>query len=358
MFPQNDTERQSKQIGESFSRLLDRRSIRIIELEGNSILAVRLFNQIENVFNAGYRSATLLEAPTIRQFARFLQSDASAPMWSPVVPIQPFGSRPPFFCVHAAGGNVLLYRDLSQHLGDNQPFYGLQFPGLDGEQPLLTRIEDMAALYVQIRTVQLHGPYYLGGYCLGGTIALEMAQQLTNQREEVALLALFDTLNSSKIRPYSIWSKTYHQGERFLFHASNFTILSFKDKVKFFQEKLNTLGSTSNMWRGKLSRRLSASKSESSLLAQISNITDRAAVKYVAKPYPGRITDFRPVKQYSKYLGPDIYWDRLAGGGYDIVTLPVYPAGMLLEPFVEQLAAELKVCMDKAMDTVPTRSLN
>ena len=360
VFPQNDTERQLKQI---WGELLGVRSIGVhqnyFELGGNLILAVRLFNQIENVFNAKLPLSTLLEAPTIRQFARFLQSDASAPMWSPVVPIQPFGSRPPFFCVHAAGGNVLLYRDLSQHLGDNQPFYGLQFPGLDGEQPLLTRIEDMAALYVQeIRTVQLHGPYYLGGYCLGGTIALEMAQQLTNQREEVALLALFDTLNWSKIRPYSIWSKTYHQGERFLFHASNFTILSFKDKVKFFQEKLKTLRSRSNIWRGKLSRRLSASKSESSLLAQIWDITDRAAVKYVAKPYPGRITDFRPVKQYSKYLGPDIYWDRLAGGGYDIVTLPVYPAGMLLEPFVEQLAAELKVCMDKAMDTVPTRSLN
>jgi non-ribosomal peptide synthetase component F/thioesterase domain-containing protein len=350
--PQNDTERQLKLI---WGELLGVRSIGVhqnyFELGGNSILAVRLFNQIENVFKVKLPLSTLLEAPTIRQFARFLQNDASAPMWSPVVPIQPCGSRPPFFCVHAAGGNVLLYRDLSRHLGENQPFYGLQFPGLDGEQPLLTRIEDMAALYVQeIRTIQPHGPYHLGGYCLGGTIALEMAQQLTRQGEEVALLALFDTLNWSKIRPYSIWSKTYHQGERFLFHARNVAILTFKDKIKFFQEKIKTLRSRSNIWRGRLSKRLSASKSESSLLAQIWDITDRAAVKYIAKPYSGRITDFRPVKQYSKYLGPDIYWDNLAGGGYDIITLPVYPAGMLLEPFVKQLAAELSASMDKAMN--------
>jgi non-ribosomal peptide synthetase component F/thioesterase domain-containing protein len=359
-FPQNDTERQLKQI---WGELLGIRSIGVhqnyFELGGNSILAVRLFHQIENAFKVKLPLSTLLEAPTIRQFARLLRKDGSVPRWSPVVPIQPLGSRPAFFCVHAAGGNVLLYRALSRHLGGSQPFYGLQFPGLDGEQPLLTRIEDIAALYVQeIRTIQPHGPYYIGGYCLGGTIALEMAQQLTRVGEEVALLALFDTLNWSKIAPYSIWSKIYHQGERLLFHARNFTILSFDDKVKFFQEKLTILRSRSNLWRGKLSRKLSASESKSSLLAQIWDITDRAAVKYIAKPYPGRITDFRPLKQYSKYFGSDIYWDSLAGGGYDIVTLPVYPAGMLLEPFVKQLAAELKVCMDKAMDTVSSRSLN
>jgi hypothetical protein len=103
--------------------------------------------------------------------------------------------------------------------------------------------------------------------------------------------------------------------------------------------------------------KLSENKSESSLLAQIWDITDRAAVKYVAKPYSGRITDFRPLKQYSKYIGPDIYWDELARGGYDIVTLPVFPAGMLLEPFVETLAAELRTAMDNAMSNISTRSL-
>jgi phthiocerol/phenolphthiocerol synthesis type-I polyketide synthase E len=356
--PQNETERQLKQIWEE---LLGIRSVGVhqnyFELGGNSILAVRLFAEIENVFKVKLPLSTLLKAPTIQEFARVLCGDGSAPTWSPVVPIQPRGSRPPFFCVHAAGGNVLLYRDLSRHLGADQPFYGLQFPGLHGEQPLLTRIEDIAAVYVQeIGRIQRHGPYLLGGYCLGGTIALEMAQQLTRNGEEVALLALFDTLNWSKIPPYSIWSKTYHQGERLLFHARNFMLVSFRDKMKFFQEKLKILRTRSNLWRGMLSRKLSESNSESSLLAQVWDITDRAAVKYVAKPYPGRITDFRPLKQYSKYLGPDVYWDETASGGYDIVTLPVYPAGMLLEPFVKQLASELRVSMDRAMDNVSTRS--
>jgi thioesterase domain-containing protein/acyl carrier protein len=353
--PQNETEKQLKKIWED---LLGIRFIGVhqnyFELGGNSILAVRLFAQIENAFKVKLPLSTLIDAPTIAQLARVLENDGATPSWSPVVPMQPEGSRPPFFCVHAAGGNVLLYRDLSRHLGTDQPFYGLQFPGLDGQQPLLTRIEDMAALYVkEIQTVQRHGPYFLGGYCLGGTIALEMAQQLTKNGEEVALLALFDTLNWSKIPPYTIWSKTYHQGERLAFHAGNFMLLSFKDKVRFFQEKLKILRSRSNIWRGMLSRKFAkgdrGNRSESSLLAQIWDITDRASVRYVARPYPRGITDFRPMRQYTKYLGPDVYWDDLARGGHEIVVLPVYPAGMLLEPFVRHLAAALKVAMEKAI---------
>jgi len=358
--PLNETERRLKQIWEE---LLGVRSIGVhqnyFELGGNSILAVRLFAEIENVFTVKLPLSTLLKAPTIKKLAKVLCSETSAPTWSPVVPIQPCGSRPPFFCVHAAGGNVLLYRNLSRHLGADQPFYGLQFPGLDGEQPVLTRIEDMAALYVQeIQSIQRHGPYFLGGYCLGGTIALEMAQQLTKNGEEVAMLALFDTLNWSQIPPYSLWSKTYHQVERLAFHAGNFTLLSFKDKVTFFQEKLTTLRSRLNIWKGMLSRRLSKGlrkSSESSLLAQIWDVTDRASVRYMARPYPGVITDFRPLKQYSKYCGPDVYWHRLARGGYHVIVLPVYPAGMLLEPFAKHLAAELRISMDRAMGHAPAQ---
>jgi non-ribosomal peptide synthetase component F/thioesterase domain-containing protein len=362
-YPQDDSERKLKQI---WGELLGVRSIGIdqnyFELGGNSILAVRLFNKIETAFKVRLPLSTLLEAPTIRELARVLDKGVNSPTWSPIVPIQTRGPRPPFFCVHAAGGNVLLYRDLSRHLGDDQPFYGLQYPGLNGEQPLLTRIEDMAALYVrEIKTIQSRGPYYLGGYCLGGTIALEISQQLVREGEEVALLALFDTLNWSKIPPYSIWSKTYHQGERVLFHARNFALLSLKNKIQFFREKLKALRSRVEVWRGMLSGKLSndpsATKSESSLLAQVWSITDRASVRYTAHPYSGRITDFRPLKQYSKYLGTDVYWDRLARGGYDVVTLPVYPAGMLLEPFVKQLAVELKASIDKAMGTASARSV-
>ena len=136
------------------------------DLGGDSVLAVQLFAQIEKVFNVKLPLATLFEAPTIEELARILRSEVSTSGWSPLVAIQPSGSRPPFFCIHGAGGNVLIYRELSQNLGSDQPFYGLQSQGLDGSCPPLTRIEDMAALYVKaIRRQQPHGPYFVGGYC-------------------------------------------------------------------------------------------------------------------------------------------------------------------------------------------------
>src|SRR6185295_16996263 len=131
-------------------------------------------------------------APTIAQLAMSL-ADSDTSRWSSLVPIQTEGARPPFFCVHAVGGNVLEYYNLALHLGTDQPFYALQSRGLSGEQPQKT-IEDMAAHYlIEIRQLQPEGPYFIGGRSLGGMIAYEMACQLHAGGEEVALLALLDS---------------------------------------------------------------------------------------------------------------------------------------------------------------------
>ena len=68
--------------------------------------------------------------------------------------------------------------------------------GLDGGQIQHSSTEAIAALYIkEIRTVQPHGPYFLGGYSFGGVLALEMAQQLRSQGEKIALVAMFDANN-------------------------------------------------------------------------------------------------------------------------------------------------------------------
>src|SRR5262249_28767039 len=111
-----------------------------------------------------------------------------------LVPIQPGGLRRPFFCVHPAGGTVFCYKELSNLLGPDQPFYGLQSRGLNGEQPPAGRIEDMAADYIAaLRTVQPEGPYQLGGWSIGGVVAFEMARQLERQGQRADWIALFDS---------------------------------------------------------------------------------------------------------------------------------------------------------------------
>jgi non-ribosomal peptide synthetase component F/thioesterase domain-containing protein len=352
--PRNETERKLAKI---WKEVLGIQRVGLhqnyFELGGTSLLAVHLFSEIEKAFNVKLPLSTLFTAQTVAELAPIVSNRAKT-NWSPLVHIQPGSSRPTLFCAHGAGGNVLIYRALARHLGPEQPVCGLQCQGLDGKRAYLTRVEDMATLYVnEIRKTQPHGPYFLGGYCMGGTIAFEMARQLNALGEEIALVALFDAINWSKLGSNSIWVRIHRKGEKLMFHAGNFLLLDFKDKVKFWREKLTELRSRVHVWRGKLLgnliRHRDGAQSESRLLAEIWDSNDRAALAYVPRPYPGTVTDFRPMKQYSSYIGPDKNWDQLALGGQEIVTLPVYPAGMLVEPFVQRLAAALTAAIDRAI---------
>ena len=247
------------------------------ELGGTSILAVRLFGDIEKEFQRKLPLAILFDAQTIAQLAKVLRREDAPDDWSPVVSVQTKGSRPPFFCVHGGGGNVLIYRGLSQHLGHDQPFYGLQAQGLDGERPFLQTIEEMASLYVkEVRRIQSHGAYYLGGYCMGGTVAYEMARQLRAQGEEVALVALFDTMNWCKIPPDNAWRRMRQIGQRIKFHGKNFLLLDAVEKLKFFKEKINVVRSRSKVWRGMLAGKFATPESDSKSDSQCSQRCGRS----------------------------------------------------------------------------------
>jgi phthiocerol/phenolphthiocerol synthesis type-I polyketide synthase E len=323
------------------------------DLGGDSSLAVRMFSQIEELFGAKLPLATLYEAPTIEELARIVRGEVSSSGWSPLVTIQPLGSRPPIFCMHGAGGTVLIYRDLSQHLGLDQPFYGLQSQGLDGDRPPLTTIEEMAALYVkEIRKTQRHGPYFLAGYCGGGTIAYEVAQQLQEGGEQVAFLALFDTMNWSKI-PITLRNRSIYTFQRLVFHAASFLSLDLGNQSKFLREKIKILRSRIPVWRGMLQAKFGkdarGAASTSLALGRIWQTNDSACWQYVPKPYAGVITDFRPAQQYRIFDKPELKWNGLAQGGQEVTVLPVNPASMLVEPFVEHLAGALRQSMDAAI---------
>ncbi|MEL6441867.1 MAG: amino acid adenylation domain-containing protein [Cyanobacteria bacterium J06621_8] len=194
------------QLVQIWSKLLNLTSVGVTQnffnLGGNSLLAVHLTTEIQQQFHQALPIATLLAHPTISDIARLLRSSNTAIPWSTLVPIQPQGDRPPLFCIHPFGGNVFCYQDLSRHLGTQQPLYGLQAAALNPELEAHTSIESMAAHYIQtIKTVQPQGPYYLCGWSMGGLIAYEMAQQLTQQGEAIARLAILDSCTRVIIDP-------------------------------------------------------------------------------------------------------------------------------------------------------------
>ena len=109
-----------------------------------------------------------------------------------IVPLQPRGFQPPIFAIGGHNGDVFCYRALVRHLGGEQPFYGLQPPGIDGHAKPLERVEDLAA-YFAAQVLAFHGTArcVLAGFCAGGGIAFELAQQLQRAGTVVTYLALF-----------------------------------------------------------------------------------------------------------------------------------------------------------------------
>jgi amino acid adenylation domain-containing protein len=159
-------------------------------LGGHSLLAERMLVQIEGWFGSRLPHSVLVEHPTIRRLAAYLQQNPKA-RWPALVTLQAGAHRPPLFIAHGIGGSLLTFVELAAELDREQPVYGLQLPAyVDHHQ---AQVSELAANYVkQVRAVQPSGPYNLAGHSSGGVIVFEMACQLMEQGETMGLLALLD----------------------------------------------------------------------------------------------------------------------------------------------------------------------
>ncbi|TXS15740.1 amino acid adenylation domain-containing protein [Streptomyces sp. adm13(2018)] len=161
------------------------------DLGGDSLLAVRLMARIARGLGRSLPLSSLFARPTIELLAQAVREVGSGEEGRrALVPVRTTGWRTPLVFVHPVGGDVLCYAELAELLGHDQPFYALQLPDRE-----LASVEDMAAHYVAaVREALPEGPYRLGGWSMGGVIALEMAAQLTAAGCEVELLAVVDLI--------------------------------------------------------------------------------------------------------------------------------------------------------------------
>jgi acyl-CoA synthetase (AMP-forming)/AMP-acid ligase II/thioesterase domain-containing protein/acyl carrier protein len=164
------------------------------ELGGDSLLAVEMQLQVENAFGVILPQSGLIQSGRLVDVARAVDSAKAASPASSLVPVQPNGTRRPLFWIHGGDGTVLRVGTLAFHMGSDQPVYAFQPQGVDGNSPVLNRIEDMVDHYrTLMRQVQPEGPYALGGHSLGGLIAFEMARSLEALGERADPLVLIDT---------------------------------------------------------------------------------------------------------------------------------------------------------------------
>jgi amino acid adenylation domain-containing protein len=296
------------------------------ESGGHSLLAAKLMHRIGQAIGRPLPLALLLESPTVERMMTVLRQDGWSRHWSSLVAIQPEGSKPPFFCIHGVGGNVVGFRDLGRHMAPTNPFYGLQARGLDGQQSPLSTIEAMASHYLkEISSVQPRGPYFFGGFSLGGLVAYEMARQLRAQGEEVGLLVLFDTYPGNLNPLASSLLKSLRTPSRQLLVLLG---RSIRRRSRVLWRMLTFPGA----------------------LREVFQANSRAAAQYRLKPYAGQAMLFRASEQ-SPRNGDDPYaaWRDLLPAGLEIQDIPGSHNGILVEPEVAVLAQRLKHCIDTAL---------
>ena len=324
-------------------------------LGGHSVLAARIFGKIEKALGVRLPLAILPQAPTVARLAEAIDRRGWDGSWEALVPLQPKGSRPPLYCIHPIGGNVVGYVDLARRLGDDQPLYGLQAVGLDGRRPRHKRIEDMAEHYVrEIRAFQPEGPYYLAGSSFGGTIAFEMAHRLRAQGCAVAFLGMFDTWGpdyrrKAGMRPWAIHLERTRQ--RVLLHAGNLAAAEgLSGKWRYVRAKLRRIAHdvAKRLRRAKRPRPAPVLPKH---LVQAERAALKAKTTYGPRPYAGRITLFRASRQPA-WFHPDPFlgWEPYAGGGIEVQEIPGYHGALAHEPRVAVLAERLEECLSRARE--------
>ena len=205
------------------------------DLGGHSLLAASLVTQINKLLDTNLTFISLFEAPSVAELSKVIRKGEWSRPTSAVVAVQPHGSNPPLFC---AGPAYACYQ-LASYLGTDQPIYELKFPSLDSSRLPSDQLKELATQCIpEIKKTQPEGPYYVGGYSgRGGNLALEIAQQLLEKGDDIALLTVFDAAAPGALKRQAIANAgrpLYQKAiERLTVHAKRVRSLGLKDRVSY-----------------------------------------------------------------------------------------------------------------------------
>lgn len=176
-----------------------------LDLGGDSLAAVQVLASVAEVFGRELPLSVFFDASTVADMAAGLLDAGWTPPSDGRLVLHPTGSRRPVFAVCGAFGHALRLMLVGQALGDDQPFYGLQPPGMDWVAAGCASVEAMAGHYVgEIRRIQANGPYRVLGTSFGGVLAFEIALQLQRAGADVELLAMVDTKPPDCVTPAGV----------------------------------------------------------------------------------------------------------------------------------------------------------
>jgi len=333
------------------------------DLGGHSLIAVRLFAKVRKQFSVDFPISVLFEAPTVEACAKLIRAAVGTtadgdgdpvgdtaemvtrPRFTYLVPMHQGGggANLPFFLVAGMFGNVLNLRHLANQIGTDRPFFGIQAQGLYGGDVPHETFVDMASDYlVEVRSVQPHGPYLLGGFSGGGIAALEMARQLHEAGEETILLVMLDSATPE--------APSMTRRDKVQFHLQNFKNQGVRYPYDWVKGRF--------AWAETSRRRrlgIVEHSAEGALHStEIEAAFYRALGRYETPRHHGVISLFRPKLQPTHEFGPGrminvdkrfVYHDN-GWSGYcdrvDVFEVPGNHDSMVLEPNVRVLAARMR----------------
>ncbi len=332
----NATSDTEKMVLELWKKVLGKDSIDLhddfFDIGGHSLKAVALMAEIKSITGENIPLASLIQHPTIKTFADYLESNSKKNQWNCLVPIRPKGTKAPLFLVHGAGLNVLLFQSLSKHLDPERPIYAFQASGLDGVKTLKIKIEEMADEYIsELLKIHDKGPIYLLGFSLGGFIAFEMTAKLKAMGHQVEFTGLIDTVSFMADYSNSNTTKKIHKiwtiFVRPFYNIYLFLKEPMETKSVFIQKKINN----TKLIIKYLSLKFGLTKPQiniNAIQASTPNIQVRFLLNDALKKYKLRKTDihidlFKAGKQTFFILDSNNYgWDKFAKDGITKHTIP------------------------------------
>ena len=342
-----------KEIAKVWSEVLQIEEIGIndtfFEMGGTSIMAVKVVAEIEKSTSKRFPLSVLFEYSTVEKFVKLF--DEGSEIYSDcIVPLKSTGSKVPLFMVHGGGLDVLYFANMSKHLDEEQPFYGIQGVGSKGFDEWYESIEDMAANYIQaILKINPNGPYALAGYCVGGIVAFEMTRQLQEQGKEVSVTVLLDSYADS-----SYYYKTLKQKKLIRYFHNT------RRRLSYLKEMLTSWKAFKMRFNAKkeyiLKRHFEENNikmSELDLLA-LERFTQATAMmygileKYHLKPQSLKVDLFNSRDHIAHKLAPKhLGWKKAAQKGVTVHDLPVSDFDMRIAPHDKILARMLQDILDE-----------
>ncbi len=344
------------------------------DLGGSSLMAMWALNAVEKALAVTLPPSALVTAPTVRQLAALVARPTAHESLVRIRPATSHEARPAVFLIHDADGQTLLYRNLALRLHPGHAVYGLQPLAGEGCAIVHTRIEDMAAHYVQlIRRAQPQGPYLLGGLCAGGVLAFEVGLQLQAQGESVGMVALIDAADVAATVRFGRVANQRLQSFKEVFHKSDAvsapafaarSVAAVVGKAK----RLVTYETKSRLVKLQTARKLrlyqECIEEGRPVPADLGDVTVRQVYNAAALDYAPQGTLLRGAALFratagqgthadrpavEAYVDPLLGWQRSVASPITCFDVPGGHSSMLQEPHVAVLAQQMQAFIDRAL---------